>query len=452
MAAAGEIDALFVYTADRLSRDPVDLLVLLREFDRHAVAVHFVQDPSDNSPEGELVKFVLGFSAGREHALIRERTMRGRRAVALAGRVPVGSPDGIYGYDYVKATKERVVNNDEAEVVKRIFRLFVDGWSMYRISKKLNEEGIPTKTGRRWQGSSIKAILANMSYIGIDYYGKTKVVLGSDGKKKVVTVPQEEWIEIRGYTTPIISKEVFEKAQERLGAIQERYGGRNERRYMLTGIAVCGRCGGWISANGGAERSWYYRCNSRHSKYVRGDAEKDCRAPGMRSDWLDGQVWSIVVAMVQDPSAIIADLELNFRTGGGELGKEIERLQVEVRNAEQEEVRLLGLYRRGTVRIELLEAEMKKLSDKLDGLRGRLMALEEQRQKEENMLVAGERIREYCQRVVAGLESLDADGKRALMFRLGIKVMAVKGDVMVTAEIDSGFMVNKNTTCRIWYH
>jgi hypothetical protein len=68
------------------------------------------------------------------------------------------------------------------------------------------------------------------------------------------------------------------------------------------------------------------------------------------------------------------------------------------------------------------------------------------------MLVAGERIREYCQRVVAGLESLDADGKRALMFRLGIKVMAVKGDVMVTAEIDSGFMVNKNTTCRIWYH
>ena len=137
MATARDFDALFVYTTDRLSRDPLDLLMLIREFDRQGVTVHFVQDSSDNSPEGELVKFVLGYSAGREHAQIRERTMRGRLAVARAGRMPVGSLSGIYGYDYSKATKARTVNTEEAKVVKRIFRLFTNGWSMSGIAGQL---------------------------------------------------------------------------------------------------------------------------------------------------------------------------------------------------------------------------------------------------------------------------------------------------------------------------
>ena len=108
---------------------------------------------------------------------------------------------------------------------------------------------------------------------------------------------------------------------------------------------------------------------------------------------------------------------------------------------------MVGLYRRGTIRVELLDAEMAMLTAKLQDLRKRLTALDEQRTNEENVVAAGERIRAYCENVSTGLEELDADGKRALMFRLGIKVSAVQRDVMVTAEIDSGFMVNEGTTC-----
>ena len=152
-------------------------------------------------------------------------------------------------------------------------------------------------------------------------------------------------------------------------------------------------------------------------------------------------------AMVRDPSGVIADLELNSRTGGGEIGKQINLLTGEVSKAEKEEVRLVSLYRRGTIRVELLDAEMEILSAKLQDLRQRLTALEEQRTNEENVVAAGDHIRDYCDNISAGLEGLDADGKRALMFRLGIKVSAVQRDVMVTAEINSGFMVNEDTTC-----
>ena len=62
MAAAGELDALFVYNIDRLSRDLVHLLTLMREFEAHGVVVHIVRGPSYFTPEDELVRLVLGFS------------------------------------------------------------------------------------------------------------------------------------------------------------------------------------------------------------------------------------------------------------------------------------------------------------------------------------------------------------------------------------------------------
>ena len=371
--------------------------------------------------------------------------MRGRRSVALGGRVPVGARHGVYGYDYDKGLKERWENAREGAVVKRIFRLFLCGWSMYRIAKLLNEEKILTKTGKRFTGGTIRDILLNTSYKGVDYYGKTMWAVGKDGKRRRVEAPRENWVVITGYSPVIVSEEVFERAGERLESIQERVRGRTERKYMLTGIALCGFCGNWMSSNGGPDGKRYYRCNSRHAKYVRGE-ETDCRARGIPVDWLDDTVWKVVVAMVRDPSGIIEDLELNFRTGGGEVGKEVEGLRLEVRKVEDEEERLLVLYRRGTVRLELLEGEMGRMTECLSRLRSRLAALEEQQKQEENAGLAGERIREYCERVAVGLDELDSDGKRELMFRLGVKVKAVKGDVMVVAEIDPGFVVNEATT------
>ncbi len=447
MAAAGELEALFVYTADRLARDPVDLLVLVREFSGRGVEVRFVIDPSDSTPEGELVRFVLGYSGHRERAMIRARTMLGKIAVARGGRMPVGMPYGVYGYDTAPGAEEREVNEREADVVKRIFRLYVEGWSMSRIRKTLNAEGIPSKTGVFWSVTALRGLLANMSYIGVDYYGKTKIVRGEDGKDKQVDVPREEWIEIRGYTPVIIAEAMFQKVQERLAATQARYGGRNVRRYLMTGFTRCGLCGCLISGTGGTGKHWYYRCNGkRREGRPKSDGAMVCTARPISGAWLEEQVWSHVTATVRDPSGIIADLELNFRTGGGEIGKEIERLRREVRKIEQEEVRLLGLYQRGTIRVELLEAEMAKLSTSVEDRRGRLKALEEQRTKEENVVAAGERIRDYCLRMSASLEGLDADGKRALMSRLGVKVVVVKGDVMITAELDPGFVANEGSS------
>ena len=444
MAAAGEFDALFVYSTDRLSRDPVELLVLLREFAARGVEVYFVQEPSDSTPEGELVKFVRGYAWSQERSMFRERSIRGKNAVARSGRVPTGARNQPYGYDLDPETRERLVNEAEARVLKRIFQQYNEGWSMYRIAKTLNEEGVPSKTGTSWSVVTIRGVLTNTSCVGIDYYGKTRSVGGDRGKGRQVAAPKEEWIEIRGYTPPLISEALFRQVNERLEEAQERYAGRGVRRYLLTGYVRCGWCGGSVVGAGSVGKYWYYRCSARARGAVRG--ENGCEgAYCISGEWLHDQVWSYVVAMVQDPSGVIADLESSYRTGGGAIGEEIERLQGEVRRLEQEEVRLLGLYQRGTIRVELLETETQKLSGTLEIARGRLSALAEQQEREEIIMAAGDRIRDYCLKVSAGLDELDDDGKRALLSRLGVKVLAVKRDVMITADIDPGFLINEGT-------
>ena len=92
----GEVDVVIAYAIDRLSRDPVHLGVILSEADHYGAAVEFVTEPLDNSPEGQLIRFVRGYAAKVEHEKFRERAMRGRRARAEAGKL-IHGPRPLYG-------------------------------------------------------------------------------------------------------------------------------------------------------------------------------------------------------------------------------------------------------------------------------------------------------------------------------------------------------------------
>ncbi len=314
MAAAGEFDALFVYSADRLSRDPVELLVLLREFAARGVEVHFVQGPSASASQAEFINAVIEVFANQERC-------------------------------------------------------------------------------KHW--------------------------------------------EMIGYTPPIISKEMFQKVQERLGKAQARFRGDGARPRLLVGSVRCGSCGASMGVRAGAGKRCCYRCSgASRSGAQQGAGSGECRARVVKADWPEDQVWSHVVAMVQGPSGVIADLELNCQTRVWELGQEIERLRGEVQKEERREVRLLNLCNAGTLRLELLVARMEESSSLLADLRVRLAELDEQRAREENALAACERVREYCLMVSASLEGLDVACKRDVMMRLGVKVLVVQGEVTITAEID----------------
>src|SRR5919199_1554104 len=99
-----EIDVVVCYAIDRLSRDPVHLGVILTEAEHAGVDVVFVTEPLDNSPEGQLIRFVRGYAAKVEHEKIRERSIRGRRTRVENGR-PLPGQRPRYGYRWRDESK-----------------------------------------------------------------------------------------------------------------------------------------------------------------------------------------------------------------------------------------------------------------------------------------------------------------------------------------------------------
>ena len=130
----------------------------------------------------------------------------------------------------------------------KIFERFCDGDGCSRIAGELNRRGVPTFSGGKWHPLTIRRMLMNETYTGRTIYRLTRVeiVRNGQGRKKrrrVVTRPESEWIEIKGATPAIVSQEVYAAAQVALNDPSRRLRGRPTRTYRLRGRLRCLECG-----------------------------------------------------------------------------------------------------------------------------------------------------------------------------------------------------------------
>src|SRR6266852_8814336 len=232
LAAEGQIQAVLVYSPDRLSRKYAYQILLIEELVRHGVETRFLNAPQSATAEDQLLVQFQGMIAEYERAQILERSRRGKRHRARAGEISVlsGAP---YAYRYIRKTDETLASyrviDTEARVVQRVYEMYtVDGLSMGEITRRLNAESIPTrKESARWERSTVWAVLRNPAYRGVACFGKTRVSTRSrvmrPQRRRGVTVPsvtvgherpREEWIEIP--VPALVSEESFARAQELL--------------------------------------------------------------------------------------------------------------------------------------------------------------------------------------------------------------------------------------------
>src|SRR5579872_2207398 len=94
---AGQFQALITYALDRLSRDPIHLEILAEECARAGCELIFVTEPLDDSPDGQLIRFVRGYAARQEREKIRERQLRGKYTRATQGKL-WNYGVALYGY------------------------------------------------------------------------------------------------------------------------------------------------------------------------------------------------------------------------------------------------------------------------------------------------------------------------------------------------------------------
>ena len=146
--------------------------------------------------------------------------------------------------------------------------------------------------------------------------------------------------------------------------------------------------------------------------------------------------WSTLAEGISHPAVLVAELQDHFKTGGGDLGKEIASLKREILDLQGQQSRLLGLFGKDLVNEGLLEAQVDPLKALTDEKERALQALEDQQRHKDDAAEIERRILDVCREVSKKLDGLDFEGKRATFAAFGAKVQATRDEMSMTASVD----------------
>ena len=442
-----QVDAVIIYVLDRLSGDPVHIVILEDELERHGVQLISVTEDIDSSDLGKLVSYIRGYAAKLEVEKIRERTTRGIRERVKAGRMPSGRRARLYGYTYLpgKGVGEgvRYINEPEAKRVKQIFHWFInEGLGIDRITYKLRGLGIPTPSGKGlWYASEVWKILRNRAYIGETYvfaqtYGEPKTRLSKGTKTKktgLIRKPREEWIEIPGATPPIIDRDLFEAAQAQLKRNRERATRNTKQQYLLSGHIRCRRCNrnywGYVKrAKWGGEYhpKRYYRCSGNLQMV----SPARCGNRNLPADKVEALIWQEVEKLLCQPDLVLAELERQ-RTEVNDksfLEEELGQVNRRLKALDREQDQLLQWALKGFPEESVIR-ENEKINRQRADLKKRRGELETRINQARKAEVDIEGIERFCELVRQNLKDFTFEDKRLALEALQTEIW-VDGDTI----------------------
>jgi len=264
---AGKIDMIITKSVSRFARNTVDSLQNIRKLKEKNVAVFFEKEGVNTlEGTGELLITILSSQAQEESRNLSENTRWGLVRRFENGIVSVNH-NKFLGYTKDK-NGELVIVPEESELVRRIFRLYLEGSSIVQITKLLESEGITTVTGlTKWCPGTINKMLSNEKYCGDVLLQKT-ITVDFLKHKRVDNKGQAPKYYIEGNHQPIISKEMFDKVQdekERRALLKGNLVGDRHKyssRYPFSGKVFCAHCGNifkrrhWNSTNESKKVVW----------------------------------------------------------------------------------------------------------------------------------------------------------------------------------------------------
>jgi DNA invertase Pin-like site-specific DNA recombinase len=270
LAARGKprpFDVLVTMDVDRIGREQFAVASELLRIVQAGVRVFFYATGKElkfDTPISKITLSLQGYAAEDYRHQIQTKTKEALHQKAARGFVANGK---VLGYVNVRESGgvKRVIDADQAAIIRRIFQLCAEGYGSQRIAQLFNREGLlnPTgqerrgakKAGSAWASSNIREVLRRDLYRGVVAYGKTRRE-DRDGRTKIkMVVPKEHWITRADESLRIVSDTLWQAAHRRLdktravyqrdkrGQLQGKPESGLDARYLLSGFLVCGHCG-----------------------------------------------------------------------------------------------------------------------------------------------------------------------------------------------------------------
>ena len=312
---AGNIDMIITKSISRFARNTLDCLKYIRQLKDMNIPVLFEKESINTmDAKGEVLITIMASLAQQESQSLSQNVKMGLQYRYQQGKVQINH-NRFLGYTK-DADGNLVIDPEQAETVKRIYREYLEGLSMDKIAAGLERDGILTGAGgKKWHTSTINKILRNEKYIGdallqktytTDFLNKTRV-------KNNGLVPQYY---VEGDHEAIIPKDIYLQVQEEL--VRRRVGKTSangkKRNYScnhcFSQIVICGECGEMFRRlhwNNRGVKSIVWRCISRLES-----TGLECHARTINELVLQDVVVKAINQMLGDKSSYQAQLQLNI--------------------------------------------------------------------------------------------------------------------------------------------
>ena len=312
---AGKIDMIITKSISRFARNTLDCLKYIRELKDMNIPVIFEKESINTmDAKGEILITIMASLAQQESQSLSQNVKMGIQFRYQQGKVQINH-NRFLGYTK-DADGNLVIDPEQAEIVKRIYREYLEGLSMDKIAAGLERDGILTGAGKaKWHTSTINKILRNEKYIGdallqktytTDFLNKTRV-------KNNGLMPQYY---VEGNHEAIIPKEIYLQVQEELvrrRVVKTSANGKKRSyscNHCFSQIVICGECGEMFRRlhwNNRGVKSIVWRCISRLEP-----TGQECHARTVNEPVLENVVVQAINTLLGDKSTYQAQLQQNI--------------------------------------------------------------------------------------------------------------------------------------------
>lgn len=387
------IEAIIVKDLSRLGRHRTQTAMFIDYLREHDVRVLSVTENIDTSNEDD--DLMIGFKGIFNDMYARDISKKIRAGYKQKQKngIVITVP---LGYFKDKNTNEIVIVEEEAEIVRKIFDLYLSGYGLKAIAKKLNDEGIkspqyyqnkmynkklpsnkPEITGRYlWVNTTVKRILQNEFYIGTVTCHKTYTSKINHIRK---VLPEEEQFKHENFAPAIISKDKWEQVQFLLSSKRNNNvrASSSNPCHRYTGLIECGDCGCTFVCK---KRKWKdkperieYNCNGYH-RY----GKEHCTAHRIDEEYLDKLIYDELMSIKDEALANYKSIESDVKkwmSNKSSVNNKLKHLNtsLEQRKSDQKEILLERIRDREhadiyTEMLEKCESDIQKLEDEIKSI------------------------------------------------------------------------------------
>lgn len=276
-----KFDIIVVKDQSRLQRNTMDWYIFLNEIVQNQKKLYlYLENTFFDSKD----KFIFGIKAMMAEEYSRDLSKKGN--AAKKRRQEKGKPiitNRTWGFKNING--EILIDEEEVEIVRRIYQLFADGFGGRVVARILHDDGIRNRNGKTLSENTIRDIVKNPLYKGIAVMNKEHFDFEA---KKIIKNPESEWIYRKGIVPKLVDDDLWERANVQIHSRKTvdriHNVGINKGNNMLSSKIICGECGSKYWRNKRAQGIYWYCSEGTRSGKVREKTGMKCVSLNLKED------------------------------------------------------------------------------------------------------------------------------------------------------------------------